>query len=141
MSDKYRNQKLSKEMDAIIGFLTAIECREIPNLKVMEILKEYKAARPDMLMEDAIEIAIRNAANKANFKTIVLATSFDRVLVMLEQMFADMAPEAMKNANVHDKLARYKKRLALLTNFETIAKELTPAKHHNENYVPVGERA
>ncbi len=140
MSDKYRNKLLSEETEQIIGLLTAIECRKIPNLGVMAILKDYQNGRPDMLMEEALEIAIREAARKANFKTIVLTTAFDRVLEMLEQMFADIEPEAMKDANVHDKLARYKKRLVLLTNFKAIAKELTPAKHHDEHYIPVGSR-
>lgn len=132
--DKFRSKKINNKVETITDALTAIEAREMPNLGVMAILKDYRRGRPEMTIEDALEIAIREKAREASSEVAVLATSFDRVIAMVNQMAEEMTEAKMKNG------ARYKKRLGILTNFAKIAEELIPAKVKEEYYTPVEEQ-
>lgn len=118
----FRNNKLDRQMENISFLLTAIEARELGNLKVMDILKVNRREHPEMSMDKATEIGMQRNARKALLDMTALATSFDRVLKMTEQMIETMVTVGLSEGLL------YKKRLEILTDFDKITKELTPAQ-------------
>ena len=118
--DTYRNETIEQQMEAIIGLLAAIEAKESSNLRVQEILKEDG----NLLMpfDKALIEGMRRSAAQASFMTSVLATSFDRLVVMAKEMHREMTRKKVKTGTM------YGKRLDIILDFEKIAKTLTPAK-------------
>ena len=124
---KYRDKKVDQYSSKIEMMLNAIAGKEAANLGVQEILKKDKeefckvdlSENPKdvslMSFDKAVQIGMQEMAQKALFDISVLATSFDRVLAMVEQMLD----------NVDEKQAKlYRKRLEILTEFERISAEL-----------------
>lgn len=118
MSGTYRDKILNAHMEDTGALLSAIAAKETLNLRVLEILKKD----PEMSFDKATIIGMQEAANQANMRVVVMATSFDRTIRMAASMAREMTVANIKNGQ------RYEKRLEILTDFDKIALELTPPK-------------
>jgi len=112
----YRNEKLNDFMEISGDLLSAIAAKETLNLRVAEILKRD----PEMSFDRATIIGMQEAANRANIRVAIVATSFDRTIRMAANMAKEMTAANIKNGQ------RYEKRLEILTDLDKIAIELTP---------------
>jgi hypothetical protein len=113
---KYRNDELENFMKLLEDDLTAIVGKELSNLDVMGILERNRRDNPEMSIEQAIMWAMREKAAIIMRKTMALATSLDRTLVMVRQMADHMENE--KEAKL------YLNRVKVLTNFNKLVKQM-----------------
>jgi hypothetical protein len=126
---KYRNDQIDEQMANIGLCLTGIEAKEADNLCVSDILAENRHDHPDMSFEKAVELGMRQNAKEALFRATVLATSFDRLVAMTEQMI-----EGIKGTSLAGAAERYEKRLGILLNLDKLSEELTPPQSiHTDN--------
>ena len=116
--DEYRNENVEKHTQVINVLLQAIAGKEYKNLGSFKNLQKDDVAN----IEEAIIMSMQEAANKALVQLTAMAIGFDRVLAAFEQAIQEMEDEDMPNGR------RYRNRVAILTNFESIVKELTPPK-------------
>lgn len=136
MDNKYRDEKLNEHMFNIDALLTAISGKESANLGVKERLKKDKEEffkldtsedpkiRPLMSFDKAVQTGMMEIANNTLIEVKALATSLDRMIVMVDQMADEMSADG--NENCH----KYRKRLEILTNFSRIVDEFKPEKSH-----------
>ena len=116
--EKYRNKNVENFMGPLEDDLTAIVGKEFANLDVMGVLDRNRKENPEMTIEQATVWAMRDSAARIMRKTIALATSLDRVSVMVGQMADDMSADGNQKSEL------YRKRLDILTNIPKIVAEL-----------------
>ena len=114
--DKYRNKDINDYMDVLTDCLTAIIGKEFGNLQVAKVMADNREENPEMTIEEATMLAIRNKAREIMLKTHTLATAMDRLTVMVRQMADHMENE--KEARL------YLNRLTVLTDFASVEKQL-----------------
>jgi len=113
---QYRNDNLDKQVEILSLLVTAIAEKNSRHLNVMAIMKKD----PLISFDKAVQIGMQETAEKALIQLAALATGSDRIIKMAEDMCAELTKKKSKSGFM------YKKRLQLLTQFESIVKELTP---------------
>jgi len=114
--NKYRNDNVNNFMARLEDDLTAIVAREFSNLEVAEVLKRNRKDHPEMSLEQATILAMRDKAAVTMRKTHTIATCMDRMTIMVEQMANEM--EDQQKADL------YRKRLGVVTDFDSVLKRL-----------------
>jgi len=117
--NKYRNDNIDKFMEQLENDLTAIVGQEFGNLDVKGVLERNRKNNPEMSIEKATILAMRDKAAVIMRKTIALATSLDRITAMAEQMTGVLEVAGHTQASI------YNKRLEVLTDIPSIVNELS----------------
>lgn len=125
--DKYRNEKLDDFMKGLEESLVNIVAKKSGSLDVMGVLNRNRRDNPELSIDEAVILAMRDEGARIMRKTIALATSLDRITVMVNQMADEMGEDGNQNGE------RYRNRLKVLTNFDKIVKEMMQLPEGQKN--------
>jgi len=118
MSDKYRNKKVDEFMDVLEKDLTAMVGKEFGNLDVAGVMERNRHDNPGMTLEQATMWAMRDKAAVVMRKVKALATTLDRMSIMVVQMADEMAADGNQNDE------KYRNRLRVLTELDKSYRKL-----------------
>jgi len=120
--EKYSDKTLDEYVSELNDLLSAIAAKESKNLNVAKILRRDEL----MSFETATRIGMQENAKQAIMGLAVLATSFDRVIRMVEQMIEETAKNGCTKETHWKNPKKYEDRLNIIMDFERILKELNP---------------
>jgi len=114
--DKYRNQNVDDFMAELENDLSAITGKQLSPLGVMKVLQDNRKDHPELTIDEAVIIAMRQRASLINKKVVAMATCMDRLTVMVRQMADHMEKERESQL--------YLNRLDILTDIDKVVEQL-----------------